>query len=144
MTKRASWPDYYLTQRYSWNFKVFFVGRLIMTVNRSPSFIHENTVIEIMKRIEWEKATVRHMIELWCLKKQKKQELCEECRELLTYATARLDRCKFGERKTKCHKCPVHCYRPDMREKIREVMRFSGPRMILYHPLEALCYIMSR
>lgn len=146
MTKRASWPDYYLKQRYSWNFKgfIFFVGRLIMTVNRSPSFIHENTVIEIMKRIEWEKATVRHMIELWCLKKHKKQELCEECRELLTYATARLDKCKFGERKTKCHKCPVHCYRPDMREKIREVMRFSGPRMILYHPLEALRYIISR
>ena len=115
-----------------------------MIVNRSPSFIHENIVIEIMKRIEWEKATVRHMIELWCLKKHKKQELCEECRELLTYATARLDKCKFGERKTKCHKCPVHCYRPDMQEKIREVMRFSGPRMILYHPLEALRYIISR
>lgn len=115
-----------------------------MTVNRSPSFIHENIVIEIMKRIELEKATVRHMIELWCLKKHKKQELCEECRGLLTYTTARLDRCKFGERKTKCHKCPVHCYRPDMREKIREVMRFSGPRMILYHPLEPLRYIISR
>lgn len=84
------------------------------------------------------------MIELWCMKKHKKQELCEECRELLTYATARLDKCKFGERKTKCHKCPVHCYRPDMREKIREVMRFSGPRMILYHPLEALRYIISK
>ena len=76
-----------------------------------------------MKRIEWEKITVQHMIELWCLNKHEKQELCEECRELLIYATARLDRCKFGDRKTKCHKCPVHCYRPDMREKIREVMR---------------------
>ena len=53
-----------------------------MTVNRSPSFIHENTVIEIMKRIEWEKATVRHMIELWCLKKHKKQEKPEYYRFL--------------------------------------------------------------
>ena len=61
-----------------------------------------------MNRIEWEKTTVRHMIELWCRKKHGKKELCVECRELLTYATARLDRCKFGERKTKCHKCNVH------------------------------------
>lgn len=53
-----------------------------------------------MKRIEREKTTVRHMIELWCLKKHEKQELCEECRELLIYATARLDRCKFGNGKT--------------------------------------------
>lgn len=56
-----------------------------------------------MRRIAWEKTTVRHMIELWCLKKHEKQELCEECRELLIYATARLDRCKFGDAKTKCH-----------------------------------------
>lgn len=59
-------------------------------------------------------------------------------------ATARLDRCKFDERKTKCHKCNVHCYRPDMREKIREVMRFSGPRMIFHHPMEALRYILTK
>ena len=97
-----------------------------------------------MRRIEWEKTTVRHMIGLRCLKKHGKQGLCEERRELLIYATARLDKCKFGDGKTKCHKCPVHCYRPDMREKIREVMRFSGPRMMFYHPLEALRYILSR
>lgn len=97
-----------------------------------------------MNRIEWEKTTVRHMIELWCRKKHGKKELCVECRELLTYATARLDRCKFGERKTKCHKCNVHCYRPDMREKIREVMRFSGHRMIFHHPMEALRYILTK
>ena len=97
-----------------------------------------------MNRIEWEKTTVRHMIELWCRKKHGEKELCVECRELLTYATVRLSRCKFGEKKTKCHKCPVHCYRPDMREKIREVMRLSGPRMIFHHPLEALRYILTR
>ena len=70
--------------------------------------------------------------------------LCGECRELLEYSLARLEHCKFGNAKTKCHKCPVHCYRPDMREKIRTVMRFSGPRMLLYHPLEALRYLFSR
>ena len=158
-----------------------------------------------MNRIDWEKRTVRHMIELWCRKNHGGKAcremgsrggglvghggsgegasgqclsgevrhggmshggsgegshgepgshecqvrhggpgLCGECRELLEYSLARLEHCKFGNAKTKCHKCPVHCYRPDMREKIRTVMRFSGPRMLLYHPLEALRYLFSR
>ena len=133
-------------------------------------------------RIDWEKRTVRRMIELWCRKNHSGKTcremgsrgsgqvshggggegshggqgshecqvghggpgLCGECRELLEYSLARLEHCKFGNAKTKCHKCPVHCYRPDMREKIRTVMRFSGPRMLLYHPLEALRYLFSR
>ncbi len=97
-----------------------------------------------MGRIEWEKKTVRHMIELWCRKKHGGSPLCAECSMLLDYSIARLEHCRFGEEKTKCHKCAVHCYMPEMREKIREVMRFSGPRMILYHPLEALRYMISR
>lgn len=104
-----------------------------------------------MKRIDWEKKTVRHMIELWCWKNHGSGKgsngdsgLCGECSDLLAYSLARLARCKFGNSKTKCHKCPVHCYRPDMRERIRTVMRFSGPRMLLYHPLEALRYLFSR
>ena len=31
-----------------------------------------------------------------------------------------------------------------MRDKIREVMRFSGPRMILYHPIEAIIHMFDR
>ena len=38
------------------------------------------------------------------------------------------------ETKTFCSNCRVHCYRSEMREEIRKVMRFSGPRMIFYHP----------
>ena len=84
------------------------------------------------------------MIELWCRKKHCGVPLCEECRTLLDYSLARLDHCRFGEKKTKCHKCAVHRYKTEMRAKIREVMRYSGPRMILYHPLEALRYMISR
>lgn len=97
-----------------------------------------------MGRIEWEKKTVGHMIELRCRKEHGGKGLCSECRELYEYSLARLERCRFGEGNTKCHKCPVPCYRPDMRKKIRAVMRFSGPRMILYHPLESLRYILSK
>lgn len=94
-----------------------------------------------MDRIEEEKKTVEAMIRLYCLKYEKNHELCKDCRELIEYANARLDRCKFGNRKTTCQKCPVHCYRKDMREKIRKVMKFAGPRMILYHPIMAIKHL---
>ncbi len=97
-----------------------------------------------MNRIEREKKTVEHMIVLWCRHHHGGKGLCEDCQSLLSYARARLDHCKFGEQKTKCHKCPVHCYRKDMREKIREVMRYSGPRMLLHHPIEAILFLLGR
>lgn len=55
----------------------------------------------------------------------------------------RSDTCPFMETKTFCSNCKVHCYKPDMREKIRAVMRFSGPRMMLYHPVMALRHVME-
>ena len=46
-------------------------------------------------RIEKEKLVVKEMIELYCKKKEKNKELCEECKSLLDYAYKRLDHCKF-------------------------------------------------
>ena len=45
------------------------------------------------------------------------------------------------EEKTFCANCKVHCYKPEMREQIRQVMRFSGPRMLLYHPFLAIWHL---
>ncbi len=64
--------------------------------------------------------------------------LCAECSELLDYADGRLGRCPFGEDKPPCAACPVHCYKPAMREKAVSVMRYAGPRMTYRHPLLAL------
>lgn len=96
-----------------------------------------------MTRIDKEKRVVGLMIALYCRKKEGNGELCGSCRQLLEYAHARLDRCPFGERKGSCSRCRVHCYSPVMRERIRRVMRFSGPRMILYSPLEALRHMVK-
>ncbi|HBO42383.1 MAG TPA: nitrous oxide-stimulated promoter family protein [Planctomycetaceae bacterium] len=63
---------------------------------------------------------------------------CEECLALLDYALQRLERCPFGADKPTCAKCPIHCYRPAMRERIRTVMRYAGPRMLPRHPILAL------
>ncbi len=119
-------------------------------------------------RIEREKHTVAIMIALYCRSLHKEKgagqctgqvaagaegpaagsdvycQLCPECRELLDYAWLRLSRCKFGEGKTTCQRCPIHCYKPVMKQRIAAVMRYSGPRMLLHHPLAALRHLLQR
>lgn len=90
------------------------------------------------KRLE-EQEMVEEMIAIYCEKKHRtKGKLCPQCQELLTYARERASKCPFMETKTFCSACPVHCYRKDMREKIKEVMKFSGPRMLLRRPRMAI------
>lgn len=67
--------------------------------------------------------------------------LCPQCQALLDYAHKRLERCRFGEDKPSCTRCPVHCYKPAMREQIRQVMRYSGPRMLLHNPIMAIRHL---
>ena len=99
---------------------------------------------DIEKKREKEKEVVTLMIRLYCRKKHgTKTGLCTECADLAEYACDRSDHCPFMENKTFCSNCKVHCYKPDMREKIREVMRFSGPRMMLYHPVMAVQHLVS-
>ena len=94
-------------------------------------------------RIAREKRTMGAMLRLYCRKHHGGGALCGECSELLEYATCRLDRCPFGPQKTTCAKCPVHCYKPRYRERVKEVMRFSGPRMLLYHPILAVRHLLD-
>lgn len=95
-----------------------------------------------MTRIEKEKQTINLMINLYCKKKHKqKNVLCKDCQELLDYAHKRLDFCKFGNEKSFCSNCPIHCYKKDMRTKVKDVMRFSGPRLIIYSPMQFIKHI---
>ena len=91
-------------------------------------------------RMQREAETVEAMIRYHCRihHGSDQQNLCDECRQLLEYSRQRLANCPFQEGKTTCGKCPVHCYKPGMRDKIREVMRSVGPRMIVINPLMAL------
>ena len=92
---------------------------------------------------EREKEVVSLMIAIYCRKRHGCKKLCEECAALDTYARLRSDKCPFMETKTFCSNCKIQCYKPDMRGKIRAVMRFSGPRMILYHPNMALRHVVE-
>ncbi|GET29052.1 nitrous oxide-stimulated promoter family protein [Prolixibacter sp. SD074] len=95
------------------------------------------------KRSE-EKQIVTLMIELYCRKNHRREIICFDCEELIDYAAKRLDNCVFGDEKPACKHCPVHCYKPAMRERIREVMRWAGPRMILYRPGAAVRHMLSK
>ena len=95
------------------------------------------------RRIERESRTVAVMIGLYCREQHRSKELCPDCRELLDYALERLQNCPFQEDKTTCTKCPIHCYRPIMRARVRLVMRYSGPRMIRRHPFLAIRHLID-
>ena len=99
--------------------------------------------MDVKTKREREKETVSLMIRLYCRKKHGGKELCSECAALEAYARQRSDKCPFMETKTFCSNCKVHCYKKDMREKIRQVMRFSGPRMIFHHPVMAIRHVIE-
>ena len=89
-----------------------------------------------MEKISSEKRTVTYMIGLYCRKKHNSNSLCGACEQLNKYAHDRLTKCPFGDNKSACTDCKIHCYNANMRERIRSVMRFSGPRMLFYYPLD--------
>ena len=100
--------------------------------------------MDVQSKREREKQIVSEMIALYCRKKHgTKGRLCPDCAVLSDYAKIRSDKCPFMETKTFCSNCRVHCYKPDMREKIREVMRFSGPRMLTVHPVMAVRHVIE-
>jgi hypothetical protein len=91
-------------------------------------------------RLMRERVTVEKMVGLFCHEVHGTPEgaLCEECASLSRYSNERLRRCPFQENKPTCAKCTVHCYIPAMREKVRVVMRYAGPRMLFHHPVLAV------
>ena len=93
----------------------------------------------VAEKRDGEKLLVSEMIALYCRKNHHMAKgcLCPQCQALHDYALQRIERCPFMETKTFCSACKVHCYKPEMREQIRVVMRWSGPRMLFVHPVLA-------
>lgn len=98
-----------------------------------------------LQKRESEKQIVGLMIEVYCHGNHgtKGHNLCPDCAALRDYADARVDHCPHIETKTFCSQCKTHCYKPEMRESIRRVMRYSGPRMMLYHPVLAVKHLIE-
>ncbi|MDO4753595.1 MAG: nitrous oxide-stimulated promoter family protein [Bacillota bacterium] len=106
-----------------------------------------------------EKKLVSRMIAVYCRKKHRQLpkkiikiriqgkeislSLCDECASLLGYAMKRADLCPFMQEKTFCSNCKVHCYTPDMRGKIKNVMRFSGPHLLFTNPVTVVRHLIE-
>ena len=55
----------------------------------------------------------------------KRRELCARCQELAEYAAFRLEKCPFKKNKGFCSYCKIHCYKPEYRAEMKEVMKYS-------------------
>jgi hypothetical protein len=102
----------------------------------------DKTTIESY-RIRRECKTIGLMIRMYCRATHGKgpERLCPKCEETARYAQARIDECRFRSDKPTCVKCPVHCYSKAERENIKRIMRFSGPRMLVSHPVLAILHL---
>jgi len=97
----------------------------------------------IAKKRDAEKQMVTEMIRAFCRKHHHTGEtICPECQALLEYAVARVEHCPRMETKTFCSKCSTHCYSEAMSRRIREVMRSSGPFMLLRHPVAVIRHML--
>ena len=95
-------------------------------------------------RLARERKTVTAMQRIYCRGEHgSSPDLCADCAQLHAYAMCRLDRCPFGADKPTCATCPIHCYKVDRREQIRNVMRYAGPRMLWRHPLLAIRHLLD-
>ena len=95
-------------------------------------------------RISRERRTIEVMIGMYCRAHHAVDGgLCAECHGLLNYAVQCIDGCPLKSAKPACLNCPVHCYKPDMREQMRKVMRFAGPRMIIKHPVLSILHCLD-
>jgi hypothetical protein len=68
---------------------------------------------------------------------RKEISLCPECRALLEYALEKLRTCPLDP-KPSCKQCHIHCYSREYRARIREIMAFSGRRMVMRGRLDYL------
>ncbi len=93
------------------------------------------------RRIHREKRTLRAMVEMFCRGRHgSAPTLCLACQDLADYALRRLDLCRLAPDKPTCAQCRIHCYKPEMGERVRAVMRYAGPRMLFRHPVLALMH----
>ena len=70
-----------------------------------------------------------------------KVRLCPECLDLVKESAKHTNRCRHLAYKTFCHHCPTPCYAQSAREKIRPIMRYSGPRIMTRHPVLGVQYM---
>lgn len=95
------------------------------------------------KRINREIRTIERMIKIYERAHPAPVTSPDDYNKLYTYAIKRLEKCRYGEQKPACKQCPVHCYQPKMREQMKVIMRWSGPKMLFHHPILAIRHLLD-
>lgn len=95
--------------------------------------------MNIERKKQKEKDIIAFMIHLYCKHHQDINE-----KQLIQYTFERIEKCPRIETKTFCSQCPIHCYQKNKQEEIKKVMRYSGVRMIFYHPILVLRHALKR
>ncbi len=99
------------------------------------------------KYLRQEYTTVLAMLKIYCkahhINQSGVNSLCEECEGIALYSKKRLTNCPHKEKKPTCGNCTIHCYKPDMQKNMREIMRYSGPRMLYHHPIMAIRHLIQ-
>lgn len=90
--------------------------------------------------------TIVAMTQIYCRDHHKHHAgttaLCQDCLNFTRFAEFRLAKCPYGQIKPTCKYCPVHCYKKDMKALARTIMIYSGPRMLLKHPLLTIRHLL--
>jgi Nitrous oxide-stimulated promoter len=107
--------------------------------NRLIGFTTDKSSIRRARELK----TIDVMVRMYCRRHHGDPLLCADCFALFDYAQRRLERCVFGDAKPTCAKCVVHCYTVEMREKVRNVMRWAGLRMLLRHPILGIAHLLD-
>ena len=99
------------------------------------------------KHFNQEQKLIPKMVKIYCHghkhQRENKKGLCPDCQELLDYSLFRLSKCPFKENKKFCSFCKIHCYKPDMKVRIKEVMKYSGPKMLFSQPIFSISHVVQ-
>ena len=64
------------------------------------------------------------------------RRLCTVCAEFMEYAAIKRIKCPLEDKKPICKYCRIHCYGKEQRKKVREIMAYSGRKLMLHGRLD--------
>ena len=70
-------------------------------------------------------------------------DLCPSCREAIMSTLERASSCPNGH-SGNCQDCSIKCQRGESQKRIKEIMRYSAPRMAIRHPLMTIEYLRKK
>ncbi len=108
-------------------------GRHLKDLKILASFIH----LYCQSHHAEEKTLFHPLPKELCSAFNKKAVICPDCMAILEHGIRKRALCPL-EPKPSCKKCHIHCYKPEYRQKIREIMAFSGRKMLLKGRLDYL------